>query len=189
MFVFTDKSLQKYKKLSGLRNYFPFSVIFFTKVGFRPYYRIFEFRLNSRITQTCNSGIMKTCKILLSCLLATLLGLSACDTADKEDTYPQITPLGEHTCTGRLVLLPNPPHGTSEPTLPGMVLGLETSSENYVLNVDGHWIPDETITIAGITYSVGNQVGISGTATCVKISDTERYSELTIKSIDKQIVP
>jgi hypothetical protein len=31
MFVFGAKSLQKYKKLSGLRNDFPISVIFFTK--------------------------------------------------------------------------------------------------------------------------------------------------------------
>lgn len=132
---------------------------------------------------------MKICIILLSCLLAILLSLSACDKADKENAYPQITLLGERTCSGRLVLLPNPPHGTSEPTLPGMVLGLETSSENYVLNVGGHWIPDETVTIAGIIYSVGNEVEITGTATCVKISDTERYSELTIKSIYKQSTP
>lgn len=62
-------------------------------------------------------------------------------------------------------------------------------SENYVLNVDGHWIPDETVTIAGIIDSVGNEVGITGTATCVKISDAERYSELTIKSIYKQSTP
>lgn len=132
---------------------------------------------------------MKICMIILSSLLAMLLSLSACDKADKENAYPQITPLGECTCTGRLVLLPNPPHDNSEPTLPGMVLGLETSSENYVLNVDGHWIPDEMVTIAGIIYSVGNEVGITGTATCVKISDTERYSELTIKSIYKQSTP
>lgn len=132
---------------------------------------------------------MKICMMLLSSLLAMLLSLSACDKAEKENAYPQITPLGERTCTGRLVLLPNPPHGTSEPTLPGMVLGLETSSENYVLNVDGHWIPDETVTIAGIIYSVGNEVGITGTATCVEISDTERYSELTIKTIHKQSAP
>lgn len=132
---------------------------------------------------------MKTCKILPICLLAMLLGFSSCEKDEPETSYPRTTVLGDRTCTGRLVLLPDPPHSTSEPILPGMVLGLEASSGDYVLTVDGHWIADESITIAGSVYSVGDEVGITGTASSVKISGTETYLELTVKSITRGVTP
>lgn len=132
---------------------------------------------------------MKTCKILSICLLAMLLGFSSCEKNDREASYPRTTVLGDRTCTGKLISRPNPPHGTSEPILPGMVLGLETSSDNYVLTVDGHWIADESITIAGSVYSVGDEVGVTGTASVVKISAAEEYRELAVKSITREATP
>lgn len=132
---------------------------------------------------------MKTCKHLLICLLIMLPALHSCQKNERETTYPQTTVLGERTCTGTLVSLPNPPADTSEPTLPGLVLGLKTSSGNYLLKVGGHWIFDENITIADALYSVGDKVGITGTASSVKISGEEEYLELTVKSITQVSTP
>ena len=130
---------------------------------------------------------MKTCKFLAMCLLAAICGMNSChEKDDKETNYPVTTQLGQRTCEGTIVSMPNPPTGTSEPPLPGMVLGLETDTENYILSYNGHWESGDKITIDGIQYAVGNRVVVTGTASETVISSADKYLELAIATIEKR---
>ena len=100
-------------------------------------------------------------------------------------TSPVTTVLGQRTCEGTIVSLPNPPTGTSEPPLPGMVLGLETDTESYILSYNGHWESEDKITIDGTEYAVGDRVEITGMASSTRISDTQEYLQLEILTIAK----
>jgi len=101
-------------------------------------------------------------------------------------TSPVTTVLGQRTCEGTIISLPNPPTGTSEPPLPGMVLGLETDAESYILSYNGHWESGDKITIDGSEYAVGDRVVVTGTASETVISPADKYLELEIAAIQKR---
>ncbi|WP_418449897.1 hypothetical protein [Alistipes sp.] len=101
-------------------------------------------------------------------------------------TSPVTTVLGQRTCEGTIVSMPNPPTGTSEPPLPGMVLGLETDTESYILSYNGHWESGDKITIDGTEYAVGDRVVVTGTASETVISPADKYLELEIATIQKR---
>lgn len=129
---------------------------------------------------------MKIGKILFISFLATVCIISACNDKDsRADDTPTIVLLGERTCTGDIVWLPNPPDGSSEPTLPGLVLGLKTNSRDYLLSYNGKLIWKEPITIGGVSCSVGDKVEITGMETLTKISASEKYYTLKIETIRK----
>lgn len=65
------------------------------------------------------------------------------------------------------------------------MLGLETSSGQFILKIDGRWCPDETFTVDAATYSVGGKVEIVGMLRRVQVSATEEYTELEIITIRK----
>lgn len=130
---------------------------------------------------------MKTHLILSCCLLALTFGMSSCDDNDKENIgYPVTANLGERTCTGKLVALPNPPDGSDEPIVPGTVMGLETDTEKYLLTFGGKWAWEESATVGGVVYTLGERVGITGTAKRTKISASEEYLELEAGKIEKR---
>ncbi len=97
--------------------------------------------------------------------------------------YPITTVLGERTLKGKIVYMPIPPY--TDPPLPGLVLGLETASDHYVLLYD-NWILDETITIDNIAYTIDDEVQIRGTVSRIQISESKDYLELDIKTIEKK---
>jgi len=125
------------------------------------------------------------------CLLAAICGMSSChekDDGSPDDggtNYPVTIQLGQRTCEGTIISMPNPPTGTSEPPLPGMVLGLETETESYILSYNGHWESEDKITIDGTEYAVGDRVEITGMASSTRISDTQEYLQLEILTIAK----
>ncbi len=131
---------------------------------------------------------MKTFAFFPACLMA-LLCMGACTSSDENvpddgtTTYPRTETLGERTCQGELLAVPNPPTGTSDPVLPGMVLALRTTTGDYILTRDGHWTADEQITVGGVDYAVGDRVEISGVVSSVHVSPDERYLELEIRTI------
>lgn len=98
--------------------------------------------------------------------------------------YPVTTVLGERTCSGEIVEVPNPPSTTSEPTLPGMALGFTCADDTYVLIHMGNWMfADQPLLVDGISYAVGDRVEITGTASFVQVSPTQEYLQLEIRSI------
>lgn len=105
----------------------------------------------------------------------------------QKSKYPIITVLGEQTLTGKIIWVPMPPF--TDPPLPGVVIGLETAYDNYVLLNDEHWLSDGTITIDNVVYSMDDEVEITGTVTRVHISETKEYLELDIKTIEKNKYP
>lgn len=126
---------------------------------------------------------MKTARIILSCLLA-LLVMGSCNKEEASDGNPVTTMLGERTCTGEIVEVPNPPSTTSEPTLPGMALGFTCADDTYVLIHMGNWMfADQPLLVDGISYAVGDRVEITGTASFVQVSPTQEYLQLEIRSI------
>ena len=123
-----------------------------------------------------------------SYLLAFLLASSCCIGSCSKDKTPDSATilLGERTCSGTIVSLPNPPSDDG-PTLPGMVLGLKTTSEEYILTRNGAWLADGSITVDGKAYVLeeGDETEITGMASKTRISSSQEYLELEIKTINK----
>lgn len=121
-------------------------------------------------------------------LIVLLLALSCCAGSCSKDKAPAsaTTLLGERTCSGTIVSLPNPP-SEDGPTLPGMVLGIGTTSEEYILTCNGAWLADGTITVDGKAYvfEVGDEAEITGMVSKTRISSSQEYFELEIKTINK----
>lgn len=120
---------------------------------------------------------------LLVVLLASFCCISSCS---KDDPASARSLLGERTCSGTILLLPNPPSNDG-PTLPHMILGLRTTTEEYILTCDGSWQSDRTITIKGQTYLFedGDKAEVTGIASEIQLSSSQSYLELKIKTINK----
>lgn len=119
-------------------------------------------------------------KTSLSLLFATLLFVtSSCKEAAK---YPVVTELGELTLSGKIISMPNP--ATTEPPLPGLVLGLETTDGDYVLSVDSNWIWEESFVFDEVEYAAESTVSITGQAVHVKFDRSVEYFEIEIEFIE-----
>lgn len=127
---------------------------------------------------------MKSNKFLTICLLAFAICASSCaDKPEDKEKYPMTTVIGEQTCVGKIVFVPIPPF--TDPPLPGVVLGLETESGDYVLSSDEHRVDDETVTVGDVVYSIDDEVRITGTVSVIQISESKEYAELEIKTIER----
>lgn len=123
---------------------------------------------------------------LVSLFVLMFCCINSCnDTKTSSISYPSITVIGERTCTGKVVSLPNPPTNPNEPALPGTVLCLETVPEDYILTYNGHWLFEEMLTIDGVTYYLTDEVEITGTVKVTELSATQKYLELEIVEIKK----
>lgn len=103
------------------------------------------------------------------------------DAGKDKASYPIVTVIEEGTFTGKLRMVPNPPH--TDPPLPGVVLGLATESEEYALAFDGTWIGDEDVTVGNQVYKTDDRVEIEGAVTKIQDSETIVYTELRVRKI------
>ena len=90
---------------------------------------------------------------------------------------------GQNTYIGKIIGEANP--CTTIPCLPCLVLWFETTSINYVLSFNSHWICDDKIVVNGIEYFIDDEVEITGTITTKQDINSNEYTELEIKSIKK----
>ena len=126
---------------------------------------------------------MKPNRIVLFCLLALTCVVVSCKTQPQDEQYPKTTIVGERTIAGTIVHMPMP--ATTEPPLPGMQLGLDTASGDYILILDGHWLAQDNFTVEDVVYSVEDDVEITGTVSEVQLSPSENYLNLEIATIRK----
>jgi len=72
------------------------------------------------------------------------------------------------------------------PPVPCTIFWLETTSGNYILSIDSHWICNNKLIVDGIEYDVGDEVEITGTvrSSGVDIYSVEHFS-LEIETIKK----
>lgn len=121
---------------------------------------------------------------LMVFLLASFFCISSCN--NDKTTDPARSLLGERTCSGTIIQLPTPPSNDGI-TLPGMILGLKTATEEYILTCDGSWQTGGVIMLEGEkTYiSEGNGAKITGIASKVQLSSSQTYLELEIKTINE----
>ena len=87
------------------------------------------------------------------------------------------------TVTGKLVLDKNPCPPPPDECPPGVVLWLETTSQDYVLTINSYWIWSDQIIFEGVEYWVDDVVEITGTVTVWQ--GMEEYHELEIETIKK----
>jgi len=71
------------------------------------------------------------------------------------------------------------------PCLPCAVLWLETTSNDYVLSYNSHWICDDEITVDDSEYFVDDEVEITGTIITKQDINSNEYIELEIEAIKK----
>ena len=95
--------------------------------------------------------------------------------------YPII--LGEQTITGKMIMNGNPCPPSDFPCVPGVILWLETSSDNYVLSSDMRWIWNEKVIIDGVEYLEGDEVVITGIVSKWIDMHSKEYYSLEIESI------
>lgn len=94
--------------------------------------------------------------------------------------------VAQGTYSGKLVLMANPP--LEDPVLPGLVLGLETDSENFILTQNAHWITQLPFEWDGISYAETDEVTITGTIRSLQDSHGESYTELEIQNMQKKVL-
>ncbi len=99
---------------------------------------------------------------------------------NKLISFPQESIAGVYT--GVLDIMPNP--ASTNPCLPGMVMGLDLNREQYVL-ADKHWFWNEYMEIDGILYEVGDSVEIDGVLSTHIDLLNRTYFELEIDTIRK----
>ncbi|MDL2230868.1 T9SS type A sorting domain-containing protein [Bacteroidales bacterium OttesenSCG-928-L19] len=74
----------------------------------------------------------------------------------------------------------------TEPCLPGIVFGLETTAKNYVLTINSNWIwANNVLIFENLEYIVEDNVEIIGITTIKEDINSEEYTELEINSIQK----
>lgn len=106
-------------------------------------------------------------------VLLSLFALGLCNRISAQETY-----------NGKLVLTANPP--LEEPALPGMVLALETESENYILKWNAHWIAQLPFEKDGVLYFEEDEVVVTGILEHQRDINDVIYAELAIQEIQKK---
>lgn len=87
---------------------------------------------------------------------------------------------GQNTYSGKIIYMPNP--CLTEPCLPGIVFGLETTSQNYVLTINSNWIwSNNRLIIGDVEYFIDDEVEIIGITTTKQDINSNEYTELEIK--------
>ena len=91
---------------------------------------------------------------------------------------------GQDIYIGKIIYMPNPCQ--TEPCLPGMVFGLETTSNNYVLTINSNWIwSNNKLIVYDIEYLIDDEVEITGITTSKQDINSKEYIELEIDAIKK----
>ena len=91
---------------------------------------------------------------------------------------------GQNTYSGKIIYMPNPCQ--TDPCLPGVVFGLGTTSNNYVLTINFNWIwADNSLIVEGVEYFIDDEVEITGTLTTKHDINSNEYTELEITTIKK----
>ena len=91
---------------------------------------------------------------------------------------------GQNIYTGKIIIRSNPCQ--TEPCLPGLVFGLETISNNYVLTIKDYWIwADDKLIVDDIEYLIEDEVEITGTVTIHQDIYLEEFFNLEIITIKK----
>ena len=90
---------------------------------------------------------------------------------------------GQNAYKGKITTLPNPCE--TVPCLPGMVLGLKTTSNNYVLTINSNWIWSNKLIVEDIEYIIDDEVEITGIITTKQGVNSKEYTELGIETIRK----
>ena len=87
---------------------------------------------------------------------------------------------GQSTYSGKIIYMPNP--CLTEPCLPGMVFGLETTSQDYVLTINSNWIwSNNRLIIGDVEYFIDDEVEIIGITTTKQDLNFNEYTEIEIK--------
>lgn len=94
--------------------------------------------------------------------------------------------VAQGTYSGKLVLMANPP--LEDPALPGLVLGLETESENFILTQNAHWITHLPLEWEGVSYTETDEVTITGTIRSLQDIHGDSYTELEIQNMQKKVL-
>jgi len=98
---------------------------------------------------------------------------------------------GQDIYIGKIFEKGTPQFSPDSPPVPCPILWLETTSGNYILSIDSHWIicGDELI-VDGIEYNVDDEVEITGTISSsgIDIYSVEHFT-LEIESIKKLTSP
>ena len=93
---------------------------------------------------------------------------------------------GQNTYSGKIIYMPNPCQ--TEPCLPGIVFGLETTSNSYVLTINSNWIwSNNGLIVEEIEYFIDDEVEITGITTTKQDINSNEYTELEIKTIKKKL--
>jgi len=95
---------------------------------------------------------------------------------------------GQNTYTGTIFHKGTPSFSLDFPPVPCPILWLETASDNYILNIDSHWIfCEDKLIVDGIEYGMDDEVEITGTVKSVGIDIySEEHFELEIETIRKK---
>jgi len=95
---------------------------------------------------------------------------------------------GQDTYTGKIFHQGTPLFSLDFPPVPCPILWLETTSGNYILSIDSHWIVcNDQLIVDGIEYNAEDEVEITGTvrSSGVDIHSIEHFT-LEIETIKKQ---
>ncbi len=122
---------------------------------------------------------MKTNKSLLACLLVIVCIAGSCK--EKND-YPIVTVIGEQTLVGEIGH--KPMTAAIGPPPPGVILCLKTDTREYTLIYNGFPLVGYA-KIEDVTYSLDDQVEITGTVSRIQVGPSEEYLELEIDTIAK----
>jgi len=91
---------------------------------------------------------------------------------------------GQNTYRGKIVYMSNPCQ--TEPCLPGIVFGLETISNNYILAINSDWIwSNNSLIVEDIEYFIDDEVEITGIMTAKQDINSNKYLEIEIQAIKK----
>jgi len=95
---------------------------------------------------------------------------------------------GQNTHRGKIVGKETPTFSLEFPPIPCLILWLETTSDNYILSINSHWICDNKIIVNEIAYEIDNEVEITGTiiSSGIDIYLVEHFT-LEIETISKLI--
>ena len=100
-----------------------------------------------------------------------------------------INTFGQDVYSGKILPKGNPcpPPDPDDPCMPGIVLWLETTSQDYVLTINSFWIWDDPFIFDGVEYGWDDEVEITGTVTVWTEIYSEVVFELEIEAIKKLV--